>query len=381
MLRAVAILALVVTTTTSKPPSPTPTKEAQGQQNQARKVRREPGANQQTTNTAPPALAQSGAVVTAGNQGYRGSVKKGHSANNWWEIAGTIAGVVNTILLTLFSGALAVLAYRQWLAMDRQAKLMHRQAIVMRRQLGSMNTTGEDTHNLARAAKDAAAAAKQQTVWAEHSTQLLIAQAGTMLTQARAAILSAEAAQQSAKAVAGSLEVTRLLERPWVRIELSAHTHLACEDGELWVTPWLKLTNVGRSVATDVRYACKLLPLLFGSVDATHTRFNDTTYRLPQTLLPGEDSGQVAQVSLALDTVDQQFIRPEGDDKLLSVAVACTVTYKFPTSSEVHTTHAIYHVGRYEQKKARITVKLGEGEILPSDLITFLKEPTGSYAD
>jgi hypothetical protein len=57
------------------------------------------------------------------------------------------------LLLVIFTGLLAALAYRQ-------LRAMHRQADLMSGQLASMNTTGEDTHKLAIAMKDAADAAK-----------------------------------------------------------------------------------------------------------------------------------------------------------------------------------------------------------------------------
>jgi len=205
MLRAVAILALVVTATSSQPPTPTPTKEAQVQQNLPSKVRTEPHKNQQTTGNASPALPQPSALVRTGNQPDRGNVKKDHPATSGWEIVGTIAGVFNTILLTLFSGALAVLAYRQWLAIDRQAKLMHRQAVVMRRQLASMQTTGDDTNRLASAAQS---------------------QIELLTKHVEAAKLAADSAHNSVLVALAQSNIAKLDQRAWVGVVSLMHTPL-----------------------------------------------------------------------------------------------------------------------------------------------------------
>lgn len=229
----------------------------------------------------------------------------------------------------------------------------------MRRQLASMKTTGDDTHALAAAAQD------QVALLAKHVD---------------AAGKAADAAAKSADAAAVSVEITRLLERPWVSATLSAHTHLSFDGDGPWVTPLLTLKNVGHSVATEVRYACKLVPALGGVLDAKHTAsiYMGRGRGGTQSLLPGELSTQVVPLSLRLKEVEPQYIRSESGEEIISLAIICVVTYQFPMSAEEHSALVIYSVGRYEHSKARIVVKVGEH--VPADLLTFLKEPVGSYA-
>ena len=382
---ATIVFALAAAGQSSHGPSPTPSKEAQGNQNQASKVRSEPHENQQATSSASPTLTQPSAVVTTGNQPDPRSIKKDHPAkdhpaNNWWEIVGTIAGVVNTILLTLFSGALALLAYRQWRAMDRQAKLMHRQAVLIGRQLAEMKTTSVDTHALAVAAKDAAESAKEQSTRSEYILETMrgqesaiLLQARIMTTQADAAILSAQTAQRGVWATLKQLET---YDRPWVVVSLEPHTHLKGEELGPWVTPWLTLTNTGRSVATDVRYQCRMLPELGGSyMESASQAFQSSG----QAIFPGERSINPLPLAVPDDMMPFAAVVVEDDDRYVRLRIEGEVTYRYATSESMHTTRFAYHVGRYEKSKARIVVKIGE--TIPPDEITFLRDPLASYAD
>lgn len=125
----------------SQRPSPTPAKATQKQQDKRAEVQSKPASDQHSPGNAVPALTQTSTVVTSGNQGGQGNPQKQESPTNWWS-------VFNTILLTVFNGVLAYLAYRQWRTMNEQAK--------------DMKEGGADTKNLAIAARDTAEAAKTQ---------------------------------------------------------------------------------------------------------------------------------------------------------------------------------------------------------------------------
>jgi hypothetical protein len=245
--------------------------------------------------------------------------------------------MANTALVTLFTGALTVLAHRQWKTMTAQSESM-------KAQLAEMKSGSEDTRRIA------------------------------------------EAAQKSADAAAGALEITRLLERPWITASISAHTHFAFDndDGTAWVTLWLNLENTGRSAATNIRHRIELTPMFHvdhGSYRSIQDRLtNEITHdQTGQALLPGESSRSLCYCAAAKEAFERIFILRDGGGEYTSMIIVGVVAYRFATSSDEHTTRFAYHVGKYERGIAAIVVRLGE--TLPPGEIEFLREPYGSYAD
>ncbi len=144
-----------------------------------------------------------------------------------------------------------------------------------------------------------------------------------------------------------------------------------------WVTPWLILTNVGHSVATDIRYAYRMFPRMgpVGISAAPRMTGHDAT----QALFPAESSRQLIPMAVSKELMEAAHIIIEGDDQLVELFMMGEVTYRYPTSESEHVTRFAYHIGRFDQPKARIVVKIGE--TVPPNDITFLREPLCSYAD
>lgn len=127
MLRAVAILALVVTMTTSRPPSPTPTETHQRTEQGAHDGGAKPAGKSNSTN--PFAGSRAVGDKTSGPDG-KGKANDDAASSQWWF----------NLLLVIFTGALAALAFVQSRTMSGQ--------------LAEMKTTSADTHDLAEAAKN-----------------------------------------------------------------------------------------------------------------------------------------------------------------------------------------------------------------------------------
>jgi hypothetical protein len=112
----------------SQPPFPATAKPNQTNQDKAPK-QDEGNTNNNSSQASSPAINQQPApVVTIQNEQNCCSPREHGASADWWARA-------STILLTLFTGALALLAYKQWGALDDQHKAMREQAQYMRKGL------------------------------------------------------------------------------------------------------------------------------------------------------------------------------------------------------------------------------------------------------
>lgn len=185
---------------------------------------------------------------------------------------------------------------------------------------------------------------------------------------------SKSAAEEDRKLLRRQLEA---YDRPWVTGLIEAHTHLSFDEaGCPWLTPLLILKNTGSSVATDIRYEVSLFPNMMrvGGLEIERMKVND-----PQALFPGEESRQLVYLAVSKELMDAASVIVEDDAQYVKLIIDGEITYRYPTSESSHTTQFAYDVGRFEQGKARIVVRIGE--TIPPDEITFLREPLASYAD
>ena len=343
---AAALALVLLVATQSQGPSPAPTETAQKQQNKSTPKQSETAPNSQPAPNSAPAINQSTPKIAVRYEQKFGQQGEGKAPTNWWSI-------LNTALLTIFNGALAWLAFRQ--------------AGLMKGQLEEMKTTSKDTNTLAQAAVNGTDALREQG-------RIMVEQVNAVLTQTMALKISAEAAAKSADAATHAVNLTRLLERPWVTAALRAQTHLRFEDSGPWITFWLELKNIGSTIATDVRYGCELLCVPRWS-DESPAR--DPTIRSGvQVLFPSETSEQIVHVSIEADAIDPQCIV----DDAATLQISGVIKYRSPTSEDiVRHTRFLYYVGRYDRSLASITVK--RGETVPPDEISFVKLPSASYAD
>ena len=95
------------------PPAPAPPKAGQDKQHLAADKAADSNANGGPTKPSAPALDQQNAEPTNGPHKNEGDKHQDDSSSNWW-------GIVNAVLMVLFTGVLAAVAYLQWLAMREQ---------------------------------------------------------------------------------------------------------------------------------------------------------------------------------------------------------------------------------------------------------------------
>lgn len=111
----------------SQPPSPTPQKAAHANQSETNPEQQKQTANDQATENLMSAINQLSAEIAARNQQQSSAPDKDDTSTKWWARG-------NTIAVTLFTGALAVLAYFQWRAMHRQANITDRYTALAEKQ-------------------------------------------------------------------------------------------------------------------------------------------------------------------------------------------------------------------------------------------------------
>lgn len=111
----------------SQPPSPAPRKPAHTNQSGASPEQKKTSANDQTTTDLISAMNQLTAAMAAENQQQSREQTDKKSPSDGWAIA-------NAILVTIFTGALAILAFLQWKAMHRQADIYDRQREILDKQ-------------------------------------------------------------------------------------------------------------------------------------------------------------------------------------------------------------------------------------------------------
>jgi hypothetical protein len=243
------------------------------------------------------------------------------------------------LLLVIFTGLLAALAYRQ-------LRAMHRQADLMSGQLASMTTTGDDTHVLAVAAQTAAAAAKQQSEWAEHTVSAMLRQESLMATQAdamigqlRAALLSIKTAEEGVATTRSQLEA---YDRPWITATIAVGSGVfLLDDGRIGIAVTPVLANVGKSVAVDVDYRLEFTRLIEPEdIDALPSRIAVLQRRKPSgsgfSIFPGE------HVEKMLEGYDLPAVPTEVQPVMLqwNSPFVCigAVFYSFANSKTEHVT-------------------------------------------
>src|SRR5437660_1072547 len=112
-----ALLAVLLLVVPSNIPTPTPGKPAHDNQRESSPNHSVTKRNDADAAQSPAAIHQSAPLVTTRNQKQPGAPNDREAASDWWSRA-------NTIALTLFTGALALLAFFQWRAMHKQANTM-----------------------------------------------------------------------------------------------------------------------------------------------------------------------------------------------------------------------------------------------------------------
>jgi hypothetical protein len=123
----IALLAIAATSQ-SQPPAPTPAKPDQANQGKTGTVQNKADTDKSSPEQHPSPINQPTSEITTGNQQDYSHPSENATPTDWWARA-------STILITIFTFALAVLAGFQWRAMQVQAGHMREQADYMRSQL------------------------------------------------------------------------------------------------------------------------------------------------------------------------------------------------------------------------------------------------------
>lgn len=101
----------------SQGPAPTPSKSEQSDQHQTAPKQAKAETDERISNKPMSGINQPPPNPAAANQKQPCTPQQESPPANWWSIA-------STILITIFTGALALLAWCQWRAMNRQAQYM-----------------------------------------------------------------------------------------------------------------------------------------------------------------------------------------------------------------------------------------------------------------
>jgi len=232
------------------------------------------------------------------------------------------------LLLVIFTGLLAALAYRQ-------LRAMHRQADLMSGQLASMNKTGDDTHNLAIAMNDAAKAA-------EHQNKLMMLQVKALVGQNDIAILSFQMAKASVDVTRRQLEA---YERPWLTASIppanprdNASYCGFWPDGRAVVRFPFVIKNIGKAVATNISFVVDLVVIGHGHVVLSPERriaLSQLKSDMEEfSLFPGDDTGHLVEQMAApkADIEVSTFTLMKDGAQLVSMAVIGRIIYRYATS-------------------------------------------------
>jgi hypothetical protein len=111
----IAAVLLVAVISSSQGPTPAPAKAADTHEQKRKLEQRKTATNKKPTQRTPPAVNSATALVATWNRQDLGKQREKEPPVDWWARA-------STILVTLFTGALTVLAYRQWRSMEKQAQ-------------------------------------------------------------------------------------------------------------------------------------------------------------------------------------------------------------------------------------------------------------------
>ena len=110
----------------SQGPSPTPRKANETHEQKASPEKGESRPDDQMANDLTSAVNKLASVIAARNQEQSSEKSHNESPADWWSRA-------STILVTIFTGVLACMAYWQWRAMQAQATYIQSQAAYMRK--------------------------------------------------------------------------------------------------------------------------------------------------------------------------------------------------------------------------------------------------------
>jgi hypothetical protein len=111
------VLATSLCYTQSQQPSPTPGKSTKEKEDKATPKNTKAEADYQTPKPPSPTVGNPSTPLASGNQQNAAHINTDHLTTERWSRA-------NAILVTVFTGVLAFLAWRQWGAMEKQAEYM-----------------------------------------------------------------------------------------------------------------------------------------------------------------------------------------------------------------------------------------------------------------
>jgi hypothetical protein len=234
------------------------------------------------------------------------------------------------MLITLFTGVLAYLAYLQWRAMDKQAQHM----------------------------RDALTETKRAS---------------------EAALKSAQAAETSANATSAQFE---LAERPWLSMNISPLGDITFDASGMNLRIGCCVTNIGKSPATGVRIKSIMH---FSGENKTHVI--DERVRLveevaglaplPSVVLPQQENCTVIELNRSQNYINDNL---SPGSEYISVAVITCVCYR-PTfnGDTVYYTSTIHHVGHRENDRSWTVLKVGQG-VPMGDVITTINPSFGLIA-
>jgi hypothetical protein len=205
-----AVLAFFSVGQSSQPSAPTPVKSTHTHQGKSESKQEKTSASDETDRELTTAIKQLVAEIHARNQQQSGAPHNNEPSPDWW-------GRASTILITLFTGALAYLAYLQWTAMHRQANIYDRQADIYDRQAGIAETqstiaseqlaitkAAEARHDTEKMAETIEGIRERRRSDGRYSEQLELARENTAI------------AKQAADAAASNAKALMNAERPWL---------------------------------------------------------------------------------------------------------------------------------------------------------------------
>jgi hypothetical protein len=192
----------------SQPPTPTPTPppSAHANQKKPRPEQQQTRPDDQTTENLTTAIQQLTAEIAAYNQQQSGTPYKDESSAKWWSIG-------NSLLITLFTAVLAIVAVLQWKAMRRQADIADTQANISKEQL-AITKAAEALHKEEKWTEVTEGIRERRRSDERYTEQLELAK-----DNAATAKQSADAAQVSAKLAKDALRLQELSEKQWINLE------------------------------------------------------------------------------------------------------------------------------------------------------------------
>lgn len=190
----------------SPPPSPTPRKAAHADHGKADPETNKAESNDQSTKDLTTAINQLTAAITAENQQQSRKQTGKKPPSDGWAIA-------NTVLVTIFTGALAILAFLQWKAMHRQADIYDRQTNILDKQADiaaeqlSITRTADTVREIDKMKEGIKRNAEKKIADQRYAKQLELTRR------------SADAAKISADATARSVKLQEISQKQWVNLE------------------------------------------------------------------------------------------------------------------------------------------------------------------